>query len=303
MEQGSAPRWTWGDAALEASAMVKHVSIVIPVFNSGGHLAEAIQSALAQTMPCEVICVDDGSTDPVTLQLLDQWSARGVNVVRHHENLGVAAALNTGCRAAQAPVLLPLGADDWLDPTMVEKCVRALNRPGIGVVTPWVHMFGAEDWIWRDVGAPNGLDDLLFDNPIPGASMVRRQDFDVVGGFREELTWGEDYDFWIRVLSTGLRCAVVPEPLYHYRRHTASLTSTTSFETKLQQELRIVELNRQVWAARVVQVMERSKRQDEKLRSLRRRWGRINRVADTTLDRADKVRRLLRRLDVAGVRK
>lgn len=113
-------------------------SIIIPTFNHAEHLAVAVDSALAQTLPCEVIVVDDGSTDG-TMDVLERYWTGGpgdgsrINFHRHDENRGVAAARNTGVGASGSEFVMFLDADDVIAPTKVEEQVAALDAdPGAG---------------------------------------------------------------------------------------------------------------------------------------------------------------------------
>jgi len=88
------------------------VAVVIPCFNDGRYLQEALNSLYAQSCgDWEAVVVDDGSTDPRTLNVLDAINHPRVLVHRHEKNRGLAAARNTGVKLTKAPIVFPLDAD------------------------------------------------------------------------------------------------------------------------------------------------------------------------------------------------
>lgn len=111
------------------------VSIIIPTFNRGYILADAIQSVLDQTYPhFELIIVDDGSTDD-TAGVIDKFADDRIRLIRHTKNVGVATARNTGLRAAQCELVSFLDSDDLWKPDKLAREVKFLqNNPGTDAV-------------------------------------------------------------------------------------------------------------------------------------------------------------------------
>jgi glycosyltransferase involved in cell wall biosynthesis len=204
---------------------VSRVSIVIPCFNAGQFIDEAVQSALAQTWPdVEVVVVDDGSTDAATRRLLDEAAWPRTRVLRQ-ANAGPSAARNAAIREATGEFILPLDADDRIDPTYVEKAMAAFAAdPGLGVVYCRATRFGAAEGPWQ---LPDyTLRELVIDNVIFVSAVFRKADWARVGGFGEHLRHGvEDYDFWVRLVNAGCRVLQLDEALFHYRVQAESRTS------------------------------------------------------------------------------
>lgn len=201
------------------------VSIVIPCFNAGETLEDTVRSALAQTHSAtEVIVVDDGSSDPATLELLRRCPWPGVRVLRQ-DNAGPAAARNRAIASASGRYILPLDADDLIDPSYVEKAVAVLDsEPGVGIVYCKAAKFGAESGPWQLPAY--ALRELVIDNVIFVTSLFRRDDWVQVGGFSESLRRGvEDYDFWIKIVAMGREVRQLDECLFHYRVGHASRTT------------------------------------------------------------------------------
>ncbi|MCR9248212.1 MAG: glycosyltransferase family 2 protein [bacterium] len=196
------------------------VSVVIPCFEHGRFLAAAVDSALAQTRrPVEVVIVDDGSTDPATVAEIDRQGEREHVTVVRTENRGLAAARNTGVQHSRGEFVLPLDADDLLEPEFLARTVPLLQaEERVGVVYTDVAYFGSKKGCWR---TPEfDFVDLLCRNLMTATSVFRRRCFDEVGGFDESMREGfEDWEFWIAICARGWRGQRVPELLFRYRQH------------------------------------------------------------------------------------
>lgn len=201
------------------------VSVVIPCYNAGAFLEEAVQSALAQTWDAtEVVIVDDGSTDPATLGLLQRADWPRTRII-HQANAGPSAARNAAIRVAAGEFILPLDADDRIDPTYVQKAMTAFAEdPDLGVVYCKATRFGAAQGPWD---LPEySLRELVIDNVIFVSGVFRKADWARVGGFDEHLTHGvEDYAFWVKLVNAGCRVRQLDEALFHYRVQAESRTS------------------------------------------------------------------------------
>jgi glycosyltransferase involved in cell wall biosynthesis len=202
------------------------VSVVIPCFNLGSYLDEAVDSVLAQTFQdFEIVVVDDGSTDEQTRRLLSDYRKPRTRVIRS-ENRGLPAAKNLGLAQTTGPYVCMLDADDRLDPALLEKSVAALDGdPSVAFVSHWLRTFGDETWEWKPTrcDAPS----LLDVNTVNGAALVRRTALEAVGGFDESMRDGcEDWDLWIGLVERGFKGRILPEVLFHYRRRPESMSRT-----------------------------------------------------------------------------
>lgn len=194
-----------------------HVSIIIPCFNYGRFLAEAVESALGQThVPLEVIVIDDGSTD-------DSYEVASRFVpaiaVLTQPNSGLVAVLNRGLREAKGDYFVILSADDVLQPSYVETLLAALlEQPGAAYAYSEMEYFGARSGVFPAKPFSPAL--LLAGNYINATALTRRADALAVGGFQPNPrnAW-EDWDFWLRLLEAGRYGVPVSEPLLRYRRH------------------------------------------------------------------------------------
>jgi GalNAc5-diNAcBac-PP-undecaprenol beta-1,3-glucosyltransferase len=109
--------------------MRPRVGLIIPTYNRATLVPRAIESALAQTYPCDVVVVDDGSTDDSPEVLRHYEHRRSVHLIRHPENRGQAAARNTGIEnlSADTAYFGILDSDDTLLPDAVERLVRVFE--------------------------------------------------------------------------------------------------------------------------------------------------------------------------------
>ncbi len=177
------------------------VSIVIPAYNPASYLLEAIASAKAQTHPStEIILVNDGSDKSESIAILEQAS-RLVNRYIQQPNRGLAAARNTGFRAVRGTYVVPLDADDQIQPNYIAECLAAMPSGAAFVYTDYL-VFGARDYR-QQTGAYN-LYELLARNYLTYAALIRKSAWEKANGYDESMRIGyEDWEFWLRLGSLG----------------------------------------------------------------------------------------------------
>ncbi len=200
------------------------VSVIIPCYNLGRFVEEAIDSALGQTFQdIEILIIDDGSTDPETQEVLSTCNRSRTRVLRT-ANQGLPAAKNVGIRNTTGAYLCALDADDRLAPTMLEQSVAVLDtEPSVAFVSHWLQNFGDDTSMWTP--ARCDFPALLDVNTVNGAALVRRSAVEAVGGFDETFRSGcEDWDFWISLTERGYAGRILPEILFHYRRRPGSMS-------------------------------------------------------------------------------
>ena len=194
------------------------IAVVIPCYNLGQFVEEAIDSVIAQTrLPAEIVVVDAESTDAHTLAVLRALERPRTRVVRG-TNRGVAAARNHGIRATSASYVVALNADDVLEPTYLEKtAVRLDAEPDLDFVTTAIRAFGEASYVWSPPSCELAFA-LSRGGPHP-ATIFRRRIWEALGGFDEtsQIPGVESLDFWISAMERGYRGEVLPEPLMRYR--------------------------------------------------------------------------------------
>ncbi|MDP9023296.1 MAG: glycosyltransferase, partial [Actinomycetota bacterium] len=195
------------------------VSVVIPCFNQGHFLDDAIRSVFEQTFTSfEVIVVDDGSTDPDTHRLIDALDWPRLRVIRQ-DNHGLPAARNAGMASARARLVVPLDADDQITPGFVETLRDALlAEPQAAYAHCWARLFGDLDAVYAS--RPFNPYQQLLSNGVVGCVLLRRAAWEAVGAYAQDMREGnEDWDLWLRLLSAGWDQVQVREPLFRYRKH------------------------------------------------------------------------------------
>jgi glycosyltransferase involved in cell wall biosynthesis len=192
------------------------VAVVIPCYNDGRFLIETLESVREQER-CEIVVVDDGSTDAGTLDVLARVREAGVQVVTQ-PNQGLSAARMTGVRCTSAPYVHPLDSDDRLAPGALRLLADALDaRPQADLAWGDYYCFGA--FRCRVPGAPS-LDPwrITYIDEIVGTTMVRRSALAAVGGW--DMGSGfEDWDLWMKLAEVGAQGVYVSEVTLHYRQH------------------------------------------------------------------------------------
>ncbi|MBV9019456.1 MAG: glycosyltransferase [Ktedonobacteraceae bacterium] len=213
--------------ATKTSYTQKHaprVSVIVPLYNQGRYVQEAIDSVKASTYNnVEIIVVNDGSTDEETHEVFD--GLEGVMKVRK-PNGGLSSARNAGIAVSSGQFIMPLDADDKIHHLYIEKAVRALlNNSELAYVTCYSRNFGAFESVHPPIGYVPDL--MLFMN-TSGRSMnlYRKEALKKVNGYDEEMISYEDWDLLLSLHEKGFIGDVLPIEMSYYRRHSDSMVYT-----------------------------------------------------------------------------
>ncbi len=210
----------------------RSVSVVIPSFNCGRFIREAVDSALAQTVPpLEVIVVDDGSTDN-TSEVMACYATKPQVCYLHQKNAGPSRARNSGIRAAQGEFIAFLDADDRWKPDKLERQLDKFTDDNIGVVFSGSRVFDESgirsEHLAKESSCAEILPSLVTSTTFfPSSAVVRKQCFETCGLFDESLKKVEDREMWIR-LAKQYRFGCVPDCLVDYRLHASALNMQTN---------------------------------------------------------------------------
>lgn len=231
-----AKAFTWRKACEKLAAVFEKamkpepptVSIVIPSFMYSSKVGRAIESALRQTYPLleSVVVVDDGSPDEgATRKVVEEWIGKDARVryVRQ-EHSGVAVARNLGFASISSKYVLPLDADDAIEPAFLAATVPAMEADrSLGVTYTGIR--------WLDKEGKTGVSawpgPWVFDaflerkNQVPTCALVRREAWKRLGGYRQRYAptgaGAEDAEFFLRLGAMGWKGAkVTDEPLFLY---------------------------------------------------------------------------------------
>lgn len=212
-----------------------NLSIIIPSYNQSLYLKEAIESALNQTIPCQIVIVDDGSTDD-SLKLAQSYSPK-VTVISQ-VNKGLASARNTGIMWAHGDYILPLDADDILEPNCVEKILEVAVKTDADIIAPSIKCFGAGEQVTILMDNPT-LEDFKVGNRIAYCSAIKLSALMAVGGYSARMEEGyEDLHLTINLLTRGNRIVTIPEPLMRYRiKEQSMITEAKKHHDKLMAQI------------------------------------------------------------------
>ena len=219
-------------------------SVIIPCFNPGEYLREAVESAQASRYPAvEIIIVDDGSTEDDTRRLLREYEAYPRIQVHYQENQGPSAARNKAIRRSAGKYILPLDADDKIHPEYIAKAVAELERnEKVGLVSCGVEYFGTRTGRCRL--PPYRFPGILLRNSFVSSCVFRRADWAAVGGYKQNLRHGgEDWDFWISLIELGREVIQLDAVLFYYRQHGPSRTGRSLEPDHLRETKRAIREN------------------------------------------------------------
>jgi len=204
------------------------VSIVLPVYNGEDYVRQSIESCLEQThRNIELIIVDDCSKDN-SPSIIAEYARRDPRVItiRNSSNKRLPGALNVGFAATTGTLLTWTSHDNYYAPNAIEALVRYLcTWQDIDLVYSAYRVIDAAGRIQPEVNYLPPAWRLPFGNVVGAYFLYRRQVYERVGNYREDMEYVEDYEHWVRVYKTGFRLMRLHEPLYYYRRHSDSMTA------------------------------------------------------------------------------
>lgn len=216
------------------------ISVIIPCYNHGHFLPEAVSSVLSQHLEnVEIIVVDDGSTDSNTIQVLESLSASNLQVLRQ-KNQGVAAARNHGIRQSKGKYFIPLDADNILLEPYFSKAYAFLeSNTKHAVVFGNAKIFGEKTGEWPN--HPLQPKEIVFENYIDNCALIRKSAWEAVGGYdsKSPVATREDYIFWLDLLYFNWKFEHLNAFCFSYRYMNDS--KVRSYYRDLQKRLKITE--------------------------------------------------------------
>jgi len=203
------------------------VSIIVPCFNYGIYLPQAVKSVIHQTFKAwEIIIVNDCSLDntvDIANKLKMKYSKRRILLVNNKSNMGLGESRNIGIRVARGNYILPLDADDRLKETCLIEMVKVLETGKYDLVYSKVKYFGANNKIKQEC-RPFNYEEFRKGNLITAMAMFRKRDWEKLGGYRTFKIMGwEDYEFYIRLIRRGIKPYFIPRVLCLYRQHDSNM--------------------------------------------------------------------------------
>lgn len=204
------------------------VSIVLPTYNGSDFIKKSVDSIINQTFEdWELLIVNDCSTDN-TLDIAKEYELKDsrIKVIDNKVNQKLPASLNIGFSEAKSEYLTWTSDDNYYAPNALEKMVKVLDdNKDTGFVYCNQYVVDEEDNIIYQ--NPQNNPNKIFNGCCIGACfMYTRSNLDQYGKYREDLFCAEDYEYWLRLYTAGVKFKHLPDFLYYYRNNPQSLTAT-----------------------------------------------------------------------------
>ena len=224
------------------------VTVIVPAYNYANFIGECLDSVLSQTFKSwECIVIDNGSTDN-TQEIVKSYSNKDGRIKYHYTNQkGVSLARNLAVSLSHGTYLLPLDADDKIDPTYLEKAVNIMNQnPEISLVYCNAILFGSvnKKWILPDFNYKA----MLIENSIFCTALIKKNEFLAVNGYNVNMVEGfEDWDFWIKYLANNKKVYKLNDILFYYRIKQHSRNSVLDTEKQLRLRTQIYHNHKDIY--------------------------------------------------------
>ena len=198
--------------------LAPQLSVVIPTYNPSHWILESVASIHRYAFNpevVEIIIVNDGSTAASSLAILSGLADIGYQVI-HQPNRGLSAARNTGIDAARSPLVLPLDDDNrLLAPYFREGLALMNNHPEIGFTYGERIDFGAQSRHFKP--GQMTLESLFSTNYVDACAVIRKDLWEKLGGYDENMIALEDWDFWLSAALMNVNVAYIQKPCFEYR--------------------------------------------------------------------------------------
>src|SRR5690606_31010600 len=235
---------------------VKSVDVCLTNYNLGKYLPFALESLAGQTTDdFNLFVIDDGSTDPETIEIFAQLKEKYRGKTHWHfvtqTNQGVCAARNLGARLGETEYIIFMDAANIVAPNMVERFLESIRLSGDDCLTCWLYQFEGEGSVYVEHGNPERLvPPRILYTPLGNAptlnllstpfgdtnAIIKRSVFEAIGGFTMDYPKDvnqEDRELLTVLSLEGYKLDVIPEFLCYYRyRPESRLRVTNEFENQ-----------------------------------------------------------------------
>lgn len=213
----------------------KMLTVLIPHYNLGKYIEDAVKSVLNSDLKAEkIIVVDDGSSDKESLSILQNLEANYDIEVIFKENQGLPLTRNYVAKLVKTEFMAFLDADDMVEKSYYKKAVNILSKySNVSFVGCWAQYFGESNDIWPAFNPEPPY--ILYHNSINSSALVyKTSDFIEAGQNKAKMLYGmEDYESVISMTSKGFRGVVIPEVLWNYRIRTNSMAQAFNKNSKI----------------------------------------------------------------------
>jgi glycosyltransferase involved in cell wall biosynthesis len=198
------------------------VTVLMPVFNGGKYIREAVESVLSQTLPdYEFLIIDDGSSDG-SIDIARSYRDKRIRILLNGSNLGIEVSLNRGIQEARGKYIARMDADDISYPQRLERQYTFLqNNPDVDVCGTGVEYVGALTGFWQPPASHKEIKSyLLFNNALVHPSVMFRREVFLKNNllYQEGFSKAEDYFLWSQAVDR-VNMSNITEVLLKYRFH------------------------------------------------------------------------------------
>jgi glycosyltransferase involved in cell wall biosynthesis len=211
------PSKTWVDGSMKISERSDHrISLIIPCYNGGRYIKEALDSVLGQSLvPSDILVVDDGSTDD-SVRIIERYAPQ-VRLVRQ-SNRGDSYARNVALARTTSPLVAFLDADDiWPSGSLERRFEALIASPGHDYVYGLMEQFVSPELASRLTVPASTLAGGIA--RVLGGSLFRRSIFDDVGGFNPDIRIGYVIEWINKVEAAGYKALAMPDLVLRRRIH------------------------------------------------------------------------------------
>lgn len=215
---------------VESRILLPSISLILPVYNGEKHLLECLDSLSKQCYPSlELIVINDGSTDK-SLEILANYPLTKTLITQ--ENKGVYATRNLGISLATSEFISFFDADDIMaDGNLIALSSYLVSNPNCLIVKGKMQRFSLKNEVWINSGVPH-LEDFCL-----SLALFRKEVFQRVGLFTEEMRLGADADWHLRSQELGIDVAILDRLAIYYRMHPNNISNFTEEAKKARLEV------------------------------------------------------------------
>lgn len=195
------------------------VSVVMPVYNGERYIGKAIESALGQEVPVEVLVIDDCSADGTELAVMKYMDSGKIRYIQNEQNMGAARSRNRGVKEARGKYIAFLDADDWWEKGKLKAQTEVMEQTGCAICSTGRELMtpdGRTTSKYIPVKERITYRELLKHNSINCSSVLLRRE-DALAFPMEHDDSHEDYITWLRILGKGGFAAGINRPYLKYR--------------------------------------------------------------------------------------
>lgn len=221
----------------------RKISVIVPCYNYGAYLSEAVESILRQTVPPDEIIIADDCSDDNTSEVVEYYSNKFSTVISYfsnNTNLGVISNFNKAVKLCNGDYICIVGADNRISSNYIEECVKILDlNSNVAIAYTDYALFGPRAKIVYEkfdqklrMGRKESFFLIQFpefsqveksslsrQNIMHGSSMFRKQAFYEVGGYRDEGGMPEDQNLFLRIVTHGWDAGKATKAFLEYRQH------------------------------------------------------------------------------------